>query len=67
MPDRNYNLPGDGLSGWLGRQIGHVRKAVKTDVAAPPASKPLYRECTVEEVPSPTDPNVTLWGTMTGT
>jgi hypothetical protein len=24
--------PGDGLWGWLGRQVGHVKKAVKTDV-----------------------------------
>jgi hypothetical protein len=24
--------PGDGLWGWLGRQVGHVKKAVKSDV-----------------------------------
>jgi hypothetical protein len=24
-------LPGDGLMGWLGRQIGHVKKAIKSD------------------------------------
>ena len=24
--------PGEGLWGWLGRQVGHVKKAVKTDV-----------------------------------
>jgi hypothetical protein len=27
--------PGDGLLGWLGRQIGHVTKAVKADVTQP--------------------------------
>src|SRR4051812_23261447 len=26
---------GDGLMGWLGRQVGHVKKAVKTDVTKP--------------------------------
>ncbi len=64
MPNQPEKLPGDGLLGWLGRQIGHVRKAVKTDVTAPPPSKTLYRECTVEEVVSPTDPNVTLRRTI---
>ncbi len=64
MVQQNNNLPGNGLFGWLGRQIGHVRKAVKTDVTAPPASKTVYRECTVEEVRSPTDPNVTLRRTI---
>lgn len=24
-------LPGKGLMGWFGRQVGHVKKAVKTD------------------------------------
>jgi hypothetical protein len=24
--------PGEGLWGWLGRQVGHVKKAVKSDV-----------------------------------
>ena len=56
MPDRKDNLPGNGFLGWLGRQVGHVKKAVKTDVTAP--SKIVYRECTIEEKESPTDPNL---------
>jgi hypothetical protein len=68
MPDTPDNLPGNGFLGWLGRQIGHVAKAVKTDVAGPndlPApSKIVYRECTIEEKESPTDPNVKLRRTI---
>jgi hypothetical protein len=29
-----------GLMGWLGRQVGHVKKAVKTDVTGPPPKSP---------------------------
>jgi hypothetical protein len=58
MADAPNNLPGDGFLGWLGRQIGHVAKAVKTDVTPPPDSKIVYRECTIEEKISPVDPNV---------
>jgi hypothetical protein len=32
-------LPGDGLFGWLGRQVGYVKKAVKTKPNALPAPK----------------------------
>lgn len=66
MPDTPDNLPGSGFFGWLGRQIGHVTKAVKTNVAGPeqPAAKVLYRDCTVEEKPLPTDPNVKLRRTV---
>ena len=28
------NLPGKGLFGWFGRQVGHVKKAVKTKPTA---------------------------------
>jgi hypothetical protein len=31
--------PGSGLMGWLGRQVGHVKKAVKTDVTKGAAAK----------------------------
>lgn len=31
------NLPGDGFLGWLGRQIGYVKQAVRTD-PQPPAN-----------------------------
>ena len=41
------NLPGKGLFGWFGRQVGYVKKAVKTKPApalppkrSPPQSKP---------------------------
>ena len=67
MPDPSNNLPGTGFLGWLGRQVGHVAKAVKTDVDPPPAaeaSKIVYRECTIEEKESPTDPNVKLRRTV---
>jgi hypothetical protein len=43
--------PGKGLFGWLGRQIGHVSKAI-------------YRESRVEEQPHPADPNVVLRRTV---
>jgi hypothetical protein len=35
-------LPGKGLLGWLGRQVGYVKKAVQADPAAlaPPAKPP---------------------------
>ena len=49
-------LPGRGLLGWLGRQIGHVKKAVRTDVEA----KKVYHNQTVEEQKHPHDPNVIL-------
>ena len=58
MSQENNNLPGNGFLGWLGRQIGHVAKAIKTDVTAPEPSKIVYRECTIEEKESPVDPNV---------
>jgi hypothetical protein len=32
MPD---DKPGNGFLGWLGRQVGHVKKAIKTDVTKP--------------------------------
>lgn len=35
------NLPGKGMFGWLGRQVGYVKKAVKT--APRPAQRPTQR------------------------
>lgn len=50
--------PGDGLWGWLGRQIGHVKQAIKTDVtkgaqpaAEPAPSTPDAQEPRQEQVP----------------
>lgn len=57
VPNPPGNLPGTGLLGWLGRQVAHVRNALKTDVSA---SKTLYRDCKVEERALPQDPKVKL-------
>ncbi|HRK32777.1 MAG TPA: hypothetical protein PLD59_17075 [Tepidisphaeraceae bacterium] len=54
--------PGKGILGWLGRQVGYVTKALKTDVEGP---KTVYREQRTEERPLPDDPNVILRRTTT--
>ena len=77
MPDSPSNLPGKGLFGWLGRQVGYVSGAVKAKPGAAQAkgraaqqpSKPssptvIYRDDKVEEVPHPTQPGVTLRRTV---
>jgi hypothetical protein len=52
--------------GWLGRQVGYVRTAVRTDVAPPatPAdpdkSNVLYRKSDVAELPHPDDEKLML-------
>jgi hypothetical protein len=43
---------------WLGRQIGHVKGAVKTPVPTPP--KVVYRHETVQEAKLPERPNEIL-------
>jgi hypothetical protein len=48
--------PGRGFFGWLGRQVGHVRKALKSDSGA----KCVYRNESVQEEAHPLDPNVKL-------
>ena len=48
--------PSNSLFGWLGRQIGHVKKAVKTDVK--PEPKVIYRDDKVEEATHPTKPGM---------
>ena len=60
----------DSFFGWLGRQVGFVNKAIKTDVAKPKESQPkqpevVYRADNVEEVPHPADPNLVLRRTTT--
>jgi hypothetical protein len=59
-------LPGNGLLGWLGRQVAYVRKALGTDVSEKDVSgsKTIYRDCKVEEKPLPQDPNVKLRRTV---
>ena len=59
MPQSNK---GNGFFGWLGRQVGFVKKAVRTDVTKTP--KVVYRDRTTEEAPHPGDPNVTLRRTI---
>jgi len=54
MPER---LPGKGLLGWLGRQVGYVKRAVKADVGGP---ETVYRDQRVEEARLPQEPDVTL-------
>ena len=49
--------PGKGFFGWLGRQVGHVKKAVQADVEKP-APKIVYRENRTEEQQLPDRPGV---------
>jgi hypothetical protein len=60
-PNSPNKKPGNGLLGWLGRQVGYVKKAVGTDVGGP---KTIYRERKVEEKPLPQDPKVKLRRTV---
>jgi hypothetical protein len=66
-------LPGKGLFGWLGRQVGHVKKAVHDDPAKPGAAAPgakqppalagppvVYQNQMVEEIEHPTQPGLKL-------
>lgn len=50
----------DSFLGWLGRQVGFVSKAIKTDVTNNPPPKVVYRADRVEEVPHPADPSLVL-------
>jgi hypothetical protein len=57
------NLPGKGLFGWLGRQVGYVSKAVKAKAAAQPPAKRSApqsppRPPTAEQPAPPADPPV---------
>lgn len=56
MASSGDQLPGRGLLGWLGRQIGYVKRAAKADVK----TEPLYRSEVVEEQAHPADPGITL-------
>ena len=51
---------GIGFLGWLGRQVGYVKKAVSTDVT----QQIVHREEKVEEAKLPDKPNVTLRRTV---
>jgi hypothetical protein len=56
LPDK----PHHGFFAWLGRQVGYVARAVKTDVG----KKTIYRNNSVEELPHPADPNLKLRRTV---
>src|SRR6476620_4681799 len=54
-------LPGKGLLGWLGRQVGYVRHAVKTTPSAnvpakPPPPKPSAAQSADSQQPQPGTP-----------
>jgi hypothetical protein len=53
MSDPNTNR---GFFQWLGRQFGHVKKAINTDVS----TKKVYRSQSTEEKPLLDSPEVTL-------
>jgi len=74
-----HKAKSDSLWNWLGRQIGHVKKAVTTDVTkpavlpspppqpeAPPPQQPkvIYRDQKAEEVELPDRPGVKLRRTV---
>ena len=69
MPDPK---PGDGVFGWLGRQIGHVKKAVQTSVETEaeqqaqgdPETQVVYRKDSVQEAPHPENPDLKLRRTV---
>jgi hypothetical protein len=54
-------LPGKGVFGWLGRQVGHLKKAITAD---PNPSQVAYRAEKVEEADHPEKPGVKLRRTV---
>jgi len=50
------DLPGKGFMGWLGRQVGYVRSALRKD----PAGTTVYRNKDVQEMRPTNEANVTL-------
>jgi hypothetical protein len=52
--------PGKGFFGWIGRQIGHVKRAVKQDVT----KEVIHREKNVQEASLPDRPEVKLRRTV---
>ena len=65
-------LPGEGFWGWLGRQLGHVKKAVKTEVEheaekqaqGDPENQVVYQNQSVQEAPHPQNPDLKLRRTV---
>ncbi len=54
-------VPSSSFMHWLGRQVGHIRRALQKDVT----QQVVYRKQTVEEHPAPHDPALTLRRTTT--
>jgi hypothetical protein len=71
MPDKPPPDTG-GFWHWLGRQVGHVKKAVETNVEAEaerqaqgdPENQVVYQNETVQELPHPENPNLKLRRTV---
>ena len=59
MPNMSKSSPQHGFFNWLGRQVGHVKKAVAVK-DKPAESKVIYRADKVEEQPMPDQPGVKL-------
>ena len=51
--------PGDGLFGWIGRQVGNVKKAVQTDVTKPGGKAPGKKPATAAKKPASGKPSDT--------
>ena len=72
MSDKPQQLPGTGLWGWLGRQLGYVKKAVKTEVEqeaekqaeGDPENQVVYQNQSVQEAPHPENPDLKLRRTV---
>jgi hypothetical protein len=72
VPDQPQKpLPGKGLLGWLGRQVGYVRRAIRHPVAPPSGgvdaearAQTIYRGQKILEEPMPGNPNITLRRTV---
>jgi hypothetical protein len=66
MPNKKPKSSGTritGLLGWLGRQMGHVKKAIQTDVAGE-QPRTIFRDKRIEEKALPSDPKVKLRRTV---
>ena len=57
MANMSGDLPGAGMFGWIGRQIGYLKKAIQSD---PGGAEKIYRNESVEEQKLPDDQNITL-------
>ena len=64
MSNQPRKPAGAGLFGWLGRQVGYVKKAVKAPVKPKAEQTIVYRDDKVEEATHPTQPGVKLRRTV---